>query len=123
MRTKYREFPEYHTSLDNLELVTPAGLEGSFVLHKDCIDLLERNRVYKVTCLGEPQLGKRGLYPTIATKNSHRLVTDMLNFIAYADGTNDLIDISNTIRVPARNLYPIVDRLIAEGLLQEQATD
>ena len=123
MRTKYREFPEYHTSLDNLELVTPAGLEGSFVLHKDCIDLLERNRVYKVTCLGEPQLGKRGLYPTIATKNSHRLVTDMLNFIAYADGTNDLIDISNTIRVPARNLYPIIDKLIAAELLQEQLTD
>jgi aminopeptidase-like protein len=123
MRTKYREFPEYHTSLDNLELVTPAGLEGSFVLHKDCIDLLERNRVYKMTCLGEPQLGKRGLYPTIATKDSHGVVTDMLNFIAYADGTNDVIDISNTIGVPAKNLYPIVNRLIAEGLLQEQGTD
>ena len=123
MRTKYREFPEYHTSLDNLELVTPAGLEGSFVLHKECIELLERNRIYKTRCLGEPQLGKRGLYPTIATKNSHRRVTDMLNLIAYADGTNDLIDISNTIRVPAKNLYPIVDRLIAEDLLQEQATD
>jgi len=123
MRTKYREFPEYHTSLDNLELVTPAGLEGSFVLHKECIELLERNRIYKMRCLGEPQLGTRGLYPTIATKDSHGVVTDMLNFIAYADGTNDVIDISNTIRVPARNLYPIVDRLIAEGLLQEQATD
>jgi aminopeptidase-like protein len=123
MRTKYREFPEYHTSLDNLELVTPAGLEGSFVLHKECIELLERNRIYKMRCLGEPQLGMRGLYPTIATKDSHGVVTDMLNFIAYADGTNDVIDISNTIRVPARNLYPIVDRLIAEGLLQEQATD
>jgi len=92
-------------------------------LHKECIELLERNRIYKMRCLGEPQLGKRGLYPTIATKDSRGVVTDMLNFIAYADGTNDVIDISNTIRVPARNLYPIVDRLIAEGLLQEQATD
>ncbi len=45
MRTKYREFPEYHTSLDNLEFVTPAGLEGSFDLHRDCIELLERNRL------------------------------------------------------------------------------
>ncbi len=120
MRTKYREFPEYHTSLDNLELVTPAGLEGSFVLHKECIELLERNRIYKMKCLCEPQLGKRGLYPTIATKKSHRWVTEMLNFIAYADGVNDLIDISNTIRIPARNLYPVVEKLIAADLLQEQ---
>ncbi len=123
MRTKYREFPEYHTSLDDLEFVTPAGLEGSFALHRDCIELLERNKVYKMTCLGEPQLGKRGLYPTIATKDSHALVTDMLNFIAYADGTNDLIDISNTIRVPAKNLYPVIDKLVAAGLLHEQMTD
>ncbi len=123
MRTKYREFPEYHTSLDDLELVTPAGLEGSCDLHRDCIELLERNRVYKMTCLGEPQLGKRGLYPTIATKDSHALVTEMLNFIAYADGRNDLIDISNTIRVPASSLYPIIDKLIAADLLQAQVAE
>jgi len=120
MRTKYREFPEYHTSLDNLEFVTPAGLEGSFALHKDCIELLERNRVYKTRCLGEPQLGRRGLYPTIATKESHRQVIDMMNLIAYADGTNDLIDISNRTQVPAQNLYPIVEKLIAADLLHEQ---
>jgi len=123
MRTKYREFPEYHTSLDNLELVTPAGLEGSFALHRDCIDLLERNKIYKTRSLGEPQLGMRGLYPTIATKESHRQVIDMLNFIAYADGTNDLIDISNIIQVPVRNLYPIIQKLIAADLLQEHVTN
>lgn len=123
MRTKYREFPEYHTSLDDLTFVTPDGLEGSFDLHRDCIDLLERNTVYKTRCLGEPQLGKRGLYPTIATKESHRLVIDMLNFIAYADGSNDLIDISNIIQVPVRNLYPIIEKLIAADLLQEQVTN
>lgn len=120
MRSKYREFPEYHTSLDDLEFVTPAGLEGSFALHKDCIELLERNKAYKVRCLGEPQLGVRGLYPTISTKESHRQIIDMLNVLAYADGTNDLIDISNIIQVPVRNLYPIIERLLTADLLQEQ---
>ena len=123
MRTKYREFPEYHTSLDNLDFVTPAGLEGSFALHKDCIGLLERNRVYKIRCLGEPQLGVRGLYPTIAIKESYRQVIDMLNFITYADGTNDLIDVSNIIKVPVQNLYPIIEKLIAADLLQEHVAD
>lgn len=123
MRTKYREFPEYHTSLDNLGFVSPAGLQGSFDLHKDCIELLERNKVYQMRCLGEPQLGVRGLYPTIATKESHRQVIDMLNFIAYADGTNDLVDISNAIQVPVRDLYPIMDKLTQADLLLEKVPD
>jgi aminopeptidase-like protein len=120
MRSKYREFPEYHTSLDNLDFVTPAGLQGSFAVHRDCIELLEKNKVYQVTCFGEPQLGRRGLYPTISTKDSYRQVNDMINFLAYADGTNDLIDISNIIQVPVRQLYPIIDKLVAAGLILEE---
>lgn len=121
MRSKYREFPEYHTSLDNLDFVTPSGLQGSFEVHRDCMEVLERNRVYRVTCLGEPQLGARGLYPTISTKDSHRQVIEMLNLLTYADGTRDLIDISNTIGVPAWRLFPIVDKLVAAGLIVESA--
>ena len=117
MRSKYREYPEYHTSLDDPELVTPAGLQGSFELHRDCIELLERNRTYRACCLGEPQLGRRGLYPTIGTRESHEKVSDMLNVLAYADGTRDLIDISDTIGVPALRLYAIVETLATAGLL------
>lgn len=123
MRSKYREYPEYHTSLDNLDLVTPAGLQGGFSAVRDCLELLENNRVYRATCLGEPQLGRRGLFPTVGTRDSHSQVADMLNVLAYADGTKDLIDISNTIQAPVDRLYPIIDKLAAAGLLVEQAAD
>lgn len=119
MRSKYREYPEYHTSLDNLDFVTPKGLQGGFAALRDCLELLEKNRTYKATCLGEPQLGKRGLYPAIGTRGTHEAVADMVNFLAYADGTNDLIAISNTIRVPARRLYDIVDRLSSAALIRD----
>jgi len=119
MRTKYGQYPEYHTSLDNLELVTVNGLQGCLDIYKECIQLLEKNKKYKINCLGEPQLGKRGLYPTLSTKESGRIVREMMNFIAYADGENDLIDISNIIRVPVGKLYPIIDKLEQNGLLLE----
>ena len=119
MRSKYREYPEYHTSLDNLNLVTPAGLEGGFSVLRDCLELLERNRVYRTTCLGEPQLGKYGLYPSVGTRESHHQVTDMLNVLAYADGKIDLIDMTLLTQIPAHLLYPVIDKLVQAGLLAE----
>jgi aminopeptidase-like protein len=120
-RTKYGEYPEYHTSLDNLDLVTPSGLGGSLDLLQTCIELIERNRIYRVTCLGEPQLGKRNLYPTLSSGKGDKALRDMMNLIAYADGTNDLIDLSNITGLPVWDIYPIVDRLTEAGVLT--ATD
>lgn len=119
-RSKYGAYPEYHTSLDNLDLVTPEGLLGSFELFADCIQLLEQNVRLRIACQGEPQLGKRGLYPNLSIKDSGGSVRDMMNLIAYADGTNDLIDISNIIDVPVWKLYSIVDKLAGAGLLVEE---
>ncbi|WP_207652688.1 DUF4910 domain-containing protein [Desulfosporosinus sp. FKA] len=119
MRTKYGMYPEYHTSLDDLSLISPAGLQGSYEVLKDCITLLERNARYRIKCLGEPQLGKRGLYPTISTRESGQTVRSMMNFIAYADGTNDLLDISDIIRLPVDQIYPILDDLIDANLIEQ----
>jgi len=117
-RSKYGTYPEYHTSLDNLDFVTPLGLQGSYELLQDCIQLIERNKKYKITCLGEPQLGKRGLYPNLSFKDSTKQVRKMMDFIAYADGKNDLIDISNIIHVPVSDLYPIIETLLNAKLLE-----
>jgi len=111
MRSKYGSYPEYHTSLDNLDFVSLEGLAGAYDVLKECLRLIEENRKYKINCLGEPQLGKRGLYPTISTKSSTNEVRSMMDFIAYADGENDLIDISNKINVPVWELYPIIEKL------------
>ncbi|MDD5718593.1 MAG: DUF4910 domain-containing protein [Candidatus Krumholzibacteria bacterium] len=119
MRSKYGAYPEYHTSLDDLSLVTPAGLQGGFTVLRECLELLERNRTYRAACLGEPQLARRGLYPEPGDPAGARQVRDLLDVLAYADGRHDLLAILATTRLPRRRLYATVDRLLAAGLLTE----
>jgi aminopeptidase-like protein len=118
MRSKYGSYPEYHTSLDNLELVTPAGLAGSFHLLRQCLTTLEVNQIYRVTTLGEPQLGKRGLYPTLSTRESKQQVQTMMDLLAYSDGTNDLIAIGDRIGAPAWELHVLAEMLGKAGVLE-----
>lgn len=124
-RSKYGEYPEYHTSADDLSLISEEGLQGTFELMQKCIRALEYNFCYKVNFLCEPQLGKRGLYPTVSQKGSYDKVVAMRDFIAFADGKNDLIDISNRINCSVEVLIPIIDKLVLEGLIKnnEEAND
>ncbi|MBV1776294.1 DUF4910 domain-containing protein [Burkholderiaceae bacterium DAT-1] len=118
MRSKYGEYPEYHTSDDNLDLISQAGLEGGFNILKDTLSLLEANHRYRCTVRCEPQLGKRGLYPTLSTRDTKQQVAAMMNLIAYADGEHDLIEIADQTGVYAGELVPIALRLLQEGLLE-----
>lgn len=118
MRSKYGEYPEYHTSLDDLEnVVTPAGLEGGYEALRRALEALERDWRPRATVLCEPQLGKRGLYPTLSTKMSGAEVRLMMNLLSLADGKASLIDIAERCGAPIWDLYPIVDKLAAHGLL------
>jgi aminopeptidase-like protein len=119
MRTKYGEFPEYHTSLDDLNFVTPSGLAGGFLVYRRILECLESDCYPKVTVMCEPQLGKRGLYPTLSTKNSAAEVRTMMNLIAYSDGSSSLLQIAEQIGQPIWELLPIVDRLAHHDLMEK----
>lgn len=117
-RSKYGEYPEYHTSKDDMGLVSPSGFQGSYDVIRALINLLEHNDCYQMTVLGEPQLGKRGLYPTISHKGSASDVRVMMDFITYADGSRDLIAISDKIGAPVGELIKIAEKLLANDLLK-----
>lgn len=116
-RSMYREYPEYHTSADNMDLISPEGLQGAYEVMVKVVNALENNYVYQMQCKCEPQLGKRGLYPTISRKGVYDAVRTMQHFTAYADGRNDLIGISNILNVPVDELIPLKEKLMEHQLL------
>lgn len=118
-RSKYHDFPEYHTSADDMDFVSPAGFEGSFEVLTKCIRALEANRTYKLTCFGEPQLGKRGLVPTISSKETYRQTLHLKDMIAYCDGRNDLLGISEIIGASLDECADLAQKLKDAGLIKE----
>lgn len=122
MRSKYAQYPEYHTSLDDLNLVTPAGLAGGFNALQQAIQVVEHDVVPKVTVFCEPQLGKRGLYPTLSTKESGATVRAMMNLISYCDGEHSLLEIAEIIGEPMGKLVEILKPLRENGLVEVALT-
>lgn len=118
MRTKYGKYDEYHTSLDDLiKVVTPEGLDGGYIALKSAIEALEANRYPKINVFGEPQLGRRGLYPTLSTKTKAVEVKLMMDLITWSDGSNSMLEIAELCDVPIWELYPIVKKLSDHQLL------
>jgi aminopeptidase-like protein len=123
MRSKFGEYPEYHTSLDDLSLISPAGLRGGYQAMTQCLDILDRNFVYEATTPCEPQLGKRGLFPTLGTRDNNTLGRDTLNVLAYADGAHDLLAIAEQIGIPAQRCADIAEELASHDLPRRVETN
>ena len=121
MRSKFAAYPEYHTSADDLSVISPAGLQGGFDALRKCIEVIEANRTWRVTTLCEPQLGRRGLYPNAVPKGGARPM-NMMHLVHYADGNHDLLEIAERTGQFALDLANCVPPLAETGLLVEAPT-
>lgn len=110
-RTKYGNYPEYHTSLDDFNLVTLKGIKGGFRVAKEAINIILKNIYPTSTILCEPQLSKRGLYPSLSTKNKKTTSKDFLSFLQYSDGKNSLNKISKLIKLNLKATKKIYTKL------------
>lgn len=124
MRTPHGQFPEYHTSADDLSFVSPAALAESLDTILAIVEALEGNQRYlNLSPKGEPQLGKRGLYRSMggfAQGGVDELA--LLWVLNLSDGEHSLLDIA---RRSGRDLGAIrraADLLEASGLLKELTT-
>ena len=102
---KSKNFPEYHTNLDNFKLVTQKGLQDSFDVIKTIIDAFELGLYPKTKIICEPNLGKRNLYPTLSRKGIYgNEIKTRMNLLAYSNGKNDLFKISNLLNINLKEI-------------------
>jgi aminopeptidase-like protein len=117
-RTPHSEFPEYHTSADDLAFVQAEALDHSLRAVDAILDVLERNLTYvNRQPKGEPQLGRRGLYGSIggASRRDHELA--LLWVLNQSDGAHSLLDIAERADMPFTAIATAADALINHGLL------
>ena len=119
MKSKFGEYPEYHSSDDDLEFVTPKGLQASYEAYIYCLQLVENNARYQAVNMCEPQMGKRGLYPTLGSPIKPVDVKRMMHILAYCDGEHDVIDIAEIIDCPAWELVSLFAKLLDADLIKE----
>ena len=120
-RSRHGEYPEYHTSADDLDFVTAEALEDSLRLCLGALEILEANRRYfsrNPHC--EPQLGRRGLYRAMGGHQSpDDAAMAMLWVLNLADGKHDLLAMAERSGLPAQTLRFAAETLVAHGLLDE----
>ena len=117
MRTRYGNFEEYHTSADDLEFVTPSGLQGGFELVRDCIAELEASEYLTTPIKGEPQLAKRGLYHTMHARTVADEVLLRTHILAYSDGSHSEQDIATLTGRPLSEISLLAAELAEHGLI------
>jgi aminopeptidase-like protein len=124
-RTAYGEYPEYHTSADNLEFVTADKLEDSYRACQEILQVLEGDRTY-VNCnpMCEPQLGRRGLYGSVGGAGQRRVQEMALLWVLnLSDGAHSLVDVAERSGLPFSSIRNAATLLFEKGLLQETTRD
>ncbi len=120
-RTPFAEFPEYHTSADNLDFINSDNLTESLSFLLKIITTLEGNRKWtNLSPKGEPQLGKRGLYGSVGGQSNHKdYQMALLWVLNLSDGNHSTFDIAKRSGIDFEVINEAADKLFNATLLQE----
>jgi aminopeptidase-like protein len=120
-RTPYAGYPEYHTSGDNPDFVSPDAMADTLETLWEVVGVLDRNRVYlNQSPFGEPQLGRRGLYDSLGGRSDTKQAQmAMLWVLSLSDGSHSLLDIAQRSGLPFAAVADAARALHDAGLVKE----
>ena len=119
-RTPYAGYPEYHTSADDLDFVSPAAMADTLAVCREAFAVLDRDRHYvNLSPYGEPQLGRRGLYGSLGGRSdAEQAQMAMLWVLSLADGEHSLLDVAERAGLPFDTVADAADALHGAKLLK-----
>ncbi len=120
MRTRYGKYKEYHTSADNKSFISFEAMDQSVNICADIIDTIDLNGTYYNTLpYCEPQLGKRGLYPTLGSVTDTAVAVEAMMWVLnLSDGNNDLLGISKRSRLGFEDISKAAESLVKSGIIR-----
>ncbi|MFB6890000.1 DUF4910 domain-containing protein [Kitasatospora sp. NPDC056327] len=119
-RTPYAGYPEYHTSADNPDFVSPEAMTDTLAVCREAFAVLDRNRRYlNLSPHGEPQLGRRGLYESLGGRSDAKEAQlAMLWVLSLSDGGHSLLDVAERSGLPFEAVAVAAGALHAAGLVK-----
>ncbi|GHD88971.1 peptidase M28 [Streptomyces naganishii JCM 4654] len=119
-RTPYAGYPEYHTSADDLDFVSPDAMADTLAVCREAFAVLDRNRRYvNLSPYGEPQLGRRGLYDALGGRSDTKQAQmAMLWVLSLSDGEHSLLDVAERSGLPFDTVADAAGALHGAGLLK-----
>lgn len=118
-RTPNGEYPEYHTSADNLDLIDEESFGQSLRAFASVLAVADRNATYvNLNPKCEPRLGKRGLFRSVGGSNPGEFEHALLWVLNQSDGRHALLDIAERSGMSFELLAGAADALLGAGLLR-----
>ena len=118
MRGRHGQFPEYHTSADDLSFIEHDRLVESYNVLSRILEVVDKNRTMRnLEPFGEPQLGSRGLYRALGGTEIADAQLAMLWVLNQSDGLASLLDISERSNIPFDSIAATATVLEQHGLL------
>lgn len=120
-RSMYQHYKEYHTSLDNKDFISFEAMEKTIETYFNFVRVLELNDLYLNTVpYCEPQMGKRGLYPSsVNPVESRELIHNRMHLLNCADGETDLITIADLKGISVLKYETEIDLFKSAGLIKK----
>lgn len=122
MRSIPGEFPQYHTSLDDKNNISFAALTDTVeALFRFCWVIENNVTLRNLKPFGEPQLSRYGLMQGVGGQREERARQRALKWLLnLADGTNDLIEISERSKQSVEELVTVANQCLSAGLIARQ---
>jgi aminopeptidase-like protein len=117
-RSKFGTYPEYHTDRDNLSVVSRKSLADSIAWVQGLVQYFETNWLPEVTVSCEPNLGSRGMYPTLSKRGSAQSIKRLRNVLSYCDGRHDPREIAEKCEISIDEVSFLLDTLKEKGLVK-----